>query len=112
VLAHVYSAFLAEVGEKGRLLTYRERYVMVADNLAVLAAVVVPSLLIIASGLGWLSLAVALDLAIGVSIAALFVVGVRQARRHGAAPSVQFGLGALGGVIGFVVILLEVVLRH
>jgi hypothetical protein len=106
------SAVLAEVDEKGRLLSYSERYVTVADNLAVLAAVMVPSLLIIASGMGWLSLAVALDIAIVTSIAALFVVGVRQARRHGSALHLQVRLGLLGAVIGLVVILLEVMLSH
>jgi hypothetical protein len=112
VLAHIYSATLAEVGERGRFLTYGESYVMVTDNLAVLAAVVVPTLLLIAAGIGWLSLELALDPAILTSILALFVVGVRQARRHGAGPKVQVALGALGGVIGIVVVMLEVVLSH
>jgi hypothetical protein len=100
------------VGEKGRWLTHTERHVLVADNIPVLTAIVVPSLLIVAAGIGWLELAIALDLAILLSIAALFVVGVHQARRHGARPAVQLGLGVLGGVIGVIVVLLEVVLSH
>lgn len=112
ILAHLYSAAVAEVGEKGRWLTHRERHVLIADNVPVLAAVVLPSLLVIAAAIGWLELAVALDIAIIVSVTALFVVGVYQARRQGASTAVQAGLGTLGGVIGIVVILMEVLLVH
>ena len=112
VLAHLYSAIVAEIGERGRRLTHVERFVLVTDNLPLAAAVVVPSLLLIASGLGLVHLAIALDLGIILSLTALFGVGVYQARRQGAPLRMQLGLGAIGGVIGVLIILLEVILVH
>lgn len=112
ILAHLYSGAVAEAGEKGRWLTHAERHLLIADNVPVLAAVVLPSLLILAAAAGLLELAIALDLAIILSVAALFTVGVLQSRKQGANTVVQLGLGALGGVIGVVVILLEAILAH
>ena len=112
VLAHVYSAVIAEVGGKGRFLSHAERHVIIADNIPVLAAIVVPTLLLLAAGLGWLPLSLAVDLAIVLSIAALFVLGAYQARRQGAGRGVQVGLGLLGGFIGMTVVALEVALGH
>ncbi len=112
VLAHVYAAAVAEIGEKGRWLTHAERHVLIADNVPVLAAVAVPSLLLMAALLGWLELWIALDLSVLLSIAALFAVGAYQARRQHAGAGVRIGLGALGGLIGCVVIVLEVAFSH
>jgi tellurite resistance protein TehA-like permease len=112
ILAHLYSAVVAEVGEKGRWLSHTERHVLITDNVPVLAAVVVPSLLLVAAGTGRLELGVALDVAIVLSMVALFVVGIYQARRHGASSAVQVGLGTLGGLIGVIVILMEWLLAH
>ena len=53
-----------------------------------------------------------LDLAIALSVAALFVVGLYQAHKQGASPAAQLGLGLLGGLIGVLVIALEVFLAH
>ena len=112
VLAHVYAAAVAEIGEKGRWLTHAEEHVLIVDNIPVLAAVIVPSLLLVASAVGWLDLAVALDLSIILSIAGLFVVGAYQARRQHASTAIQVGLGSVGGLIGIIIVVLEVALAH
>lgn len=112
IVAHVYSAIVAEVGAEGAWLTHAQRHVLIIDNIPVLAAVVVPSMLILASGLGAIDLKTALDLSIVLSLAALFALGAYQARRSGATLQVQLGIGALGGVVGAFVVALEVLLGH
>jgi hypothetical protein len=112
LVAHVYSAIVAEVGAEGTWLSHTQRHVLIVDNIPVLAAVVVPSILIMAAGLGILSLDVALDISIALSLAALFALGAYQARRSGAGLQVQLGIGALGGGVGLVVVALEVMLGH
>lgn len=108
VIAHIYAAIVAEVGAEGMWLSHAQRHVLIVDNIPVLAAVVVPSLLIIASGLGLMTLDMALDLSIVFSLAALFALGAIQARRSGASLRVQLGIGALGGLAGIIVIALEI----
>lgn len=110
ILAHVYSAIVAEAGAEGRWLSHAERHVLIVDNIPVLAAVVVPSILIMVAGLGLVGLDFAIDLSIVTSVAALFALGAYQARRSGASVGVQLGVGALGGAVGVVVIALEVLL--
>ena len=112
VVAHTYSALIAELGRRGRRLTYLERRVLIADNLPLAAAVVVPTLLLLAAALGWIGLAVAMDLSIIVSLASLFGLGAYQARRVGAPPSQQLAIGLLGGTLGLIVVIAEVVLAH
>ena len=77
-----------------------------------LAALVVPSILLVAAGLSLVGLALAIDLSIALSVAALFALGSYQARRSGASRGVQLGIGALGGAVGVAVITLEVFLSH
>lgn len=110
VLAHVYSAAVAEVGVEGHWLSHAERHVLIFDNIPVLTAVIVPTILILAAGLGLVGLDLAIDLSIVTSVAALFVLGAFQARRSGASLGVQLGIGGLGGAVGIVVIALEVFL--
>jgi hypothetical protein len=110
IVAHLYSAIIAEVGEDGAWLSYAQRHVLIVDNIPVLAALVLPSLLILASGPGGLSLDRALDLSVALSVATLFALGAYQARGNGATLQVQLGLGTLGGIIGVFVIALEVFL--
>jgi hypothetical protein len=112
VLAHVYSAAVAEVDTEGRWLSHAEQHVLIADNIPVLAALVVPSILLVAAGLGLLELALAIELSIALSVAALFFLGTFQAHRNGASLGVQLGIGALGGAVGVAVIALEVFLGH
>ncbi len=112
LLAHLYSASVAEAGAQGRLLSRTQRQLLVADNLPVLAAVVVPSVLIILAGAGLLELSVAIDISIASAVVALFALGVYQARRGGASLPLQLGVGALGALVGLAVIALEVALAH
>ena len=112
VLAHTYSALVAELGRYGHRLTYVERHVLIADNIPLAASVVVPTILLAAAGLGLLELAVAIDLSIILSIAALFGLGAFQARQQGAPLSHQFAIGLLGGVLGLIIVIAEVALAH
>jgi len=110
ILAHVYSAVVAQVGAEGKWLSHAERHVLVVDNIPVLAAVIVPTFLITAAGWGLMDLRIAIDLSILLSVVALFVLGAYQARQSGATPQVQLGIGVLGGVVGIIVITLEILL--
>lgn len=112
VVAHIYSALIAELGLRGRRLTHLERHVLIADNLPLAAAVVVPTLLLLAAALGWIGLHLAIDLSILVSLASLFGLGAYQARRVGAPPSHQLAIGLVGGAIGLIVVIAEVALAH
>lgn len=112
VLAHTYSALIAELGQRGRRLTYLERHVLIGDNIPLGTAVIVPTILLVAAALGWLELAVAIDLSIIVSLAALFVVGAYQTRKTGAPLSHQFAVGLVGGGLGLIVVIAEVALAH
>jgi hypothetical protein len=112
LLAHSYAALLARLENEGHRLSYVERHVLIADNIPLGAAVVLPSLLLIAAALGWIELVVAIDLSIMLSVTSLFVLGAYQTRQRGAPLSHQIGLGMLGAVLGVVVIVLEVALSH
>ena len=107
ILAHVYSAIVGEVGAEGQWLSHAERHVLIVDNIPVLAAIVVPSLLMMVAGAGLISLDLAIDLSIVLSVAGLFSLGAYQARGSGARAGVQVGVGALGGAVGIAVIALE-----
>ncbi|MEA2025246.1 MAG: hypothetical protein U9O18_01010 [Chloroflexota bacterium] len=112
LLAHLYSAAVAQAGERGRWLSHAERHLLILDNVPVLMALAVPSILILLAGVGVLELAVAIDVSIVLSIVALFVVGAYQAHKQGASLALKLGIGILGAMIGLVVILLEVILSH
>ena len=107
VLAPVYSALTAEVGDRGRWLSYAEGQVLIVDNIPVLAALVLPTILILLAAADTISLAVAIDASIVLAIVALFAVGFYQTRQQGASVALQLGVGALGASIGAVIILLE-----
>jgi hypothetical protein len=110
IVAHVYSAIVAEVGAEGTWISHTQRHVLIVDNIPVLAAVVMPSILIMVAGLGLVSLDVALDASVVLSLTALYALGAYQARRSGATLGMQIGIGALGGIVGIFVIALEVLL--
>jgi hypothetical protein len=112
LLAHLYSASVAEAGAHGHLLSRTERQLLVTDNLPVLAAVVVPSALIAVAGVGLLDLTLAIDLSIASAVVALFALGTYQSRKGGASVRQGLAVGALGALVGLVVIVLEVMLAH
>ena len=112
VVAHTYSALIAEVGRRGRWLTHVERHVLIRDNTPLAAAVVLPTILLLAAGLGWISLTAAMDLSVLLSMASLFALGAHQARTVGAPLSHQLAVGLVGGALGMIVVAAEVVLAH
>ncbi len=112
VLAHVYSGLIAELGEADRRLTYAERHVLIIDNIPVAASVLLPTILLVAAGVGLLDLRVAIDLSILMSVGSLFAVGSYQARKQGAPLRHQLGIGSLGAALGVIVVIAEVTLSH
>ena len=79
LLAHTYSAYLAERAVEGKPLSRAAARLVVADNVPVLSAIVVPGALFIAAGIGWMELPVAYGLSIGFTIASLFALGIYEA---------------------------------
>jgi len=79
VLAHTYSAFMAERAVEGKPLSRAAARLVVADNVPVLSAIVVPGVLFVVAGIGWMELPVAYGLSIGFTIASLFALGIYEA---------------------------------
>jgi hypothetical protein len=107
LLAHTYSAVMAERATEGGRLGKAHRRLVVADNLPVVAAVVAPLTLFGLVGLGLLELETAYRAAIASSLAALFGIGLYQARliSMGWFHSIVSGLAA--GSIGVIVVVIE-----
>ena len=112
LLAHIYSAFVAETGTRGKWLTHSEQHLLIVDNVPVLTAMVVPTVLISLAGVGLMELRIAVDISIVSAVVALFAVGLHQSRQAGASAVSQLALGTLGAVVGLLVIALEVLLGH
>ena len=110
--AHLYSALVAELGTKGRLLSHAEQHILIADNLPLLASVVIPTVLLIIAGLGVMELELAISLSIAAAVVALFLVGAHQAAESGASVVMRIVVGAVGAGLGVAVIVLELVLAH
>lgn len=107
VLAHTYSAWMAERAvERGRLGKVDRRLVVV-DNLPVGLAIVVPFLLFALAGISVLSLQSAYLTSIGFSLVALVGVGVFQAREVSMRWPYVVLSGAAAGAIGVIVIAVE-----
>ena len=85
---------------------------LIVDNIPLAASVVVPTILLVAAGLGLLRLDVAIDLSIVLSLGALFGLGAYQARQQGAPLRYQLTIGVLGGGLGLIIIVAEVALAH
>lgn len=107
LLAHTYSAIMAERTVEGRRLGAFTRRMIVVDNIPVLGAVAVPLLLFGLVGMGLMELQMAYRGAIAFSLAALFAIGVYQGRvaSMGWLHSIISGVGA--GAIGLLVVLIE-----
>ena len=112
LLAHVYSSLIARLSSSDRRLTYAERHLLIVDNIPVAASVILPTMLLVAAGLGIVGLWVAIDLSILLSVGSLFAVGMYQARKQGAPLAHQLAIGALGAALGVIVIIAEVTLSH
>jgi hypothetical protein len=107
LLAHTYSAWMAERSVEGGKLGAVARRTVVIDNLPVTGAVVVPMVLFSLVGLGVMELQMAYRGAIAFSLAALFAVGVYQGRASSMGWLHSILSGAAAGSIGVFVVVIE-----
>ena len=107
LLAHTYSAAMAERAVEGHSLGSLGRRIVVEDNLPVLIAIVAPGLLFILAGMGAVSLDTAYTAAIVLSLAALFGLGLYEGRTAGTSWSESLLSGAAAGTIGLIVVAVE-----
>ena len=107
VLAHTYSAFMAERAVEEKPLTAVAKRLVVADNLPVLSAIVVPSALFLLAGIGWIELSVAFGLSIGFTMAALFALGMYEAHMAGMRGIQKLVGGVSAAAIGALIVGIE-----
>lgn len=108
VLAHTYTAYMAERAVEGQPLGANARRLVLADNFPVLSAVVIPGILFIGAALGWIQLSVAFNASIAYAIATLFALGLYEAFAAGIR-GVRLILGGFGAAaIGLMVVAIEV----
>jgi len=107
LLAHTYSAVLAERTVEGHSLGSVGRQVVFKDNLPVLLAIVVPALLFILAGIGLITLQTAYTAAITFSLLALFGLGLYEGRTALMSWPKSLASGAAAGAIGLVVVFVE-----
>ena len=107
LLAHTYSAVMAERAVEGHSLGSVGRRIVVEDNVPVLIAIVAPAVLFILAGAEVMSLRDAYTVSIVVSLMALFGLGLYAGRTTsmGWWPSILSGAAA--GTIGLVVVAFE-----
>jgi hypothetical protein len=107
LLAHTYSAVIAERTVEGHGLGLVGRRLVVEDNLPVLFAIIVPALLFILAGADVMTLQTAYKASIAFSLVALFGLGLYEGRTAsmGWIPAVLSGAAA--GAIGLVVVVVE-----
>jgi hypothetical protein len=106
-LAHTYSAWMAaRAVERGRLGMVGRRLIL-ADNLPLAAAIIVPMALFGLVGLGIIELVAAYRAAIAFSLGALFAIGLYQGRRSSMSWFTSILSGLAAGSIGVIVILIE-----
>ncbi|MGI9585354.1 MAG: hypothetical protein ACR2N7_07155 [Acidimicrobiia bacterium] len=107
LLAHTYSAAMAERAiERGSLGSIGRRMV-VEDNLPVLLAVVFPAVLFVLAGADVMSLSAAYTASIVFSLLALFAIGIRQGRVADMAWPTSILSGLAAGMIGLIVVAFE-----
>ena len=107
LLAHTYSATLAERTVEGHSLGSVGRGVVLRDNLPVVMAIIVPALLFILAGIGTITLQSAYTAAIGFSLIALFGLGLYEGRSASMSWPKSLASGAAAGAIGLVVVFVE-----
>lgn len=107
VLAHSYSAYMAERAVEGKPLTAVAKRLVVADNLPVVSAIVVPGVLFVVAGIGWIELSVAYGLSLGVTVAALFALGMYEARVAGMRGIRWLAGGLAAAAIGLLIVGIE-----
>ena len=107
LLAHTYSAAVAERTVEGHSLGSVGRRVVMRDNLPVLIAIIVPALLFILAGIGVITLQSAYTAAIVFSVVALFGLGLYEGRSASMSWPKSLLSGAAAGTIGLIVVAIE-----
>lgn len=107
LLAHTYSATMAERATEGHSLGSVGRLLVVEDNLPVLLAIVIPALLFALAGFGAITLATAYTAAIGFSLVALAGLGIYSGRSASMSWTHSVVSGAAAGTIGLIVVAVE-----
>jgi hypothetical protein len=107
LLAHTYSATIAERTMERHSLGSVGRLLVVEDNLPVLIAIVAPALLFVLAGLGAITLQAAYTAAIAISVVALFALGVYGGRAASMSWSQSIVSGVAAGAIGLIVVAVE-----
>ena len=107
VLAHTYTAAMAERAVSGTSLGRVGRRTVVVDNIPVLSAVVVPAILFALAGADAITLSTAYNAAIAFSLAVLFGVGLYEGRRASMGWTHSILSGAVAGAIGVIVVIIE-----
>jgi len=107
VLAHTYTAAVAERAVSGANLGKMGRRTVIVDNIPVLSAVVVPSILFTLAGAHVITLETAYTAAIAFSLAVLFGVGLYEARRASMGWTHSILSGTAAGAIGVIVVAIE-----
>ena len=107
LLAHTYSAVMAERTLEGGSLGTVGRRMVVKDNLPVLFAIVVPGLLFFLAGIDVMTLQSAYVASIVFSVAALFGLGVYEGRRASMSWPISMVSGTAAGAIGVIIVVLE-----
>jgi hypothetical protein len=107
LLAHIYSAVIAERSVDRHGLGMAGRRMVLADNLPVVAATIVPTALLTFAAMGVISLRAAYDASIAFNLAALFGIGLYEGRAGSMSWFHSTLSGAAAGAIGVVVIVIE-----
>ena len=107
VLAHTYTAAMAERAVSGGSLGKLGRCTVIVDNIPVLSAVVVPAILFTFAGADVIRLETAYTAAIAFSLAVLFGVGLYEGRRASMGWIHSMLSGAVAVAIGMIVVLIE-----
>jgi hypothetical protein len=107
LLAHTYSAVMAERALEGHSLGSVGRRMVVEDNLPVLMAISVPALLFVLAGAGLMTLQTAYAASLVFSLVALFGLGLYEGRSASMGWAHSVLSGAAAGAIGLIVIAFE-----
>lgn len=107
LLAHTYSAMMAERTVEGHSLGLASRHLVVKDNLPVLIAVVVPAALFVLAGADVITLQGAYAASIVFSLLALFALGMFEGRAASMSWAHSIVSAAAAGTIGLIVVAVE-----
>ena len=107
LLAHTYSAVIAQRTVEGHRLGSVARRLVVEDNLPVLIAIVGPALLFVLAGMDMMTLQTAYTASIVFSLVALFGLGLYEGRTASMGWIQSMLSGAAAGAIGLIVVAVE-----